>query len=187
MVFYKNAPEAKYKSQNVEQNVEEAAKWLALSGYGGTEIESASEITKVTNYSELIQFKEDLYDEFNDISCLYFPHKDSKSKEKLRKAKAAYAQNSKDENVICVFDNTLFGGADDGFLVTDKKIYAHNAYAKDIIVIPFGEIKSFGIIKNSLLINGTIEISIGNGGNSAKKTLPIMLEKIKCALAGDKL
>ena len=45
--------------------------------------------------------------------------------EKLGEAKKSYAFIKSDEKVLCLFDSTLFGGADDGAVFTDKRFYWH--------------------------------------------------------------
>ncbi|MGN0015756.1 MAG: zinc-ribbon domain-containing protein [Candidatus Avelusimicrobium sp.] len=45
--------------------------------------------------------------------------------EKLGEAKKAYAFIQPDEKILCLFDSTVFGGADDGVVFTDQGIYWH--------------------------------------------------------------
>ena len=48
-------------------------------------------------------------------------------KDKLTNAVSKYATTiSQDERILALLDNTGFGGAKDGVLLTDKKIYAHD-------------------------------------------------------------
>ena len=48
--------------------------------------------------------------------------------EKLGEAKRAYAELDEDEIVLCLFDSTVFGGADDGALFTNKGVYWHEIF-----------------------------------------------------------
>ena len=169
--------------ENIAQDIDTAVKWLQRSGYDAEEFKQPT-LQKITNYVERIQFTEKLYERFQSVSCLYFSDSGSKAKEKIDKAIEAYARDEKRDNVICVFDDTFFGGADDGFLVTAQKIYGHNAYSKEIIVVPFANIKSFAVDGGNLTINGHIKISVAKGGKSAAENLPVMLNELKRALVG---
>ncbi|WMT41216.1 hypothetical protein RE628_00940 [Paenibacillus sp. D2_2] len=55
---------------------------------------------------------------------------DERAAKKLENVKGSYAP-IQDENPILLFDNTAFGSAKDGFLITDQRIYVHNMLEKE--------------------------------------------------------
>ena len=101
----------------VEKNPTEAEKWLALSGYDPSAGDRKTDdgIDKVTNYADRVRFVDELFKRFQNVRCLYFAKHGEKSYTKITKAVDAYGGKEKKDNVICVFDNTLMGGTEDGF------------------------------------------------------------------------
>ncbi len=61
-----------------------------------------------------------------ECTAVYFLNANKKANEKIKKALAAYGGDAVNDFPICCYDNTLFGGADDGFILTDKRICVHN-------------------------------------------------------------
>jgi hypothetical protein len=47
---------------------------------------------------------------------------------KFNNALSSYAFIGKEEQPLILFDNTAFGGAKDGLVITDKKVYCHNMW-----------------------------------------------------------
>lgn len=72
---------------------------------------------------------------------------------KLLKAIKAYAQDILPEDVIALFDDTVFGSATDGFLLTSNGIL--ESYNKS--AINFNTINSFHIQDNKIVINNDLE------------------------------
>lgn len=58
---------------------------------------------------------------------IYFNYKSGKDAEKIKKAKAAFHEVPKDETILFCYDETLFGGADNGFVATEYGIYVRNS------------------------------------------------------------
>lgn len=167
----------------VEKNPTEAEKWLALSGYDPSagDGDTGDTVTVVTNYAERMRFIEGLFKRFQDMRCLYFAKHGEKSYTKIARALSAYGNGEREANVICVFDNTLMGGAEDGFFVTDKKFYAHNAFESKPIEIPLEQIQTILAAGGQLFINGTVKVAIFSGGKSAEERIPVLLNEIKRA------
>lgn len=81
---------------------------------------------------------------------------------KLANAKASYAP-IKDETPILLFDNTAFGSAKDGFLITDQNIYAHNMMAKGLSISLQG-IQEMRLSGSAILIDGiSVDINLISG------------------------
>jgi hypothetical protein len=73
--------------------------------------------------------------------------------DKFDKAIAAYGKLKEWEMPLVLFDNTAFGSAKDGFLVTDTTVYAHNMWQAPI-QIPIESIMSIKVVGSDLIING---------------------------------
>lgn len=85
-----------------------------------------------------------------------------KLKKKLENVKATYAPIV-DEKPIVLFDNTSFGSAKDGFLITDQRIYVHNMMDKGWSS-SFQEIEKMGLSGSTILINGkSLDITMISG------------------------
>ncbi|MFA9559341.1 hypothetical protein ACERII_18675 [Evansella sp. AB-rgal1] len=79
--------------------------------------------------------------------------KDSKTAKKFMNVLSSYAKIQDNEQPIVLFDNTGFGSAKDGFLLTDTAIYWHNMLETSKYV-NYKDIHSVESSKKSLLING---------------------------------
>lgn len=77
----------------------------------------------------------------------------AKANEKIKSALESYAKPSVGEVVHVCFDNTAFGGAKDGFILTNKYIYAHNMWAKTMKI----DLQSI----HSITVSGS-DLKIGN-------------------------
>ena len=129
----------------------------------------ASEIfdIDVSSTFDLKSYISSLNEKYGHMSHVYFNVDDGKNQLKINSALNSYAQSAKNENVIFVFDDTLFGGAEDGFLVTDKSIYAHNlnqkAFSTSHLEVREFSLKLIRFGSDQILINGeknfAIEIS----------------------------
>ena len=79
------------------------------------------------SYEEYEEYLQDVIDMLADdsqgMSCVYFAGMSDKANTKIQSAIKAYAPQARNENVIFVFDNTFFGAADEGFLMTDQALY----------------------------------------------------------------
>ncbi|WP_423709851.1 SHOCT domain-containing protein [Undibacterium sp. WLX3042] len=82
----------------------------------------------------------------------YIPQK------KLKNAIEGYASNESESDVIVLIDNTFFGNAKDGLLLTSNTLHIHNMMEsaqhidlKDIESVDFKE----GVMDSALIINGS--------------------------------
>lgn len=65
-----------------------------------------------------------------NIRTYFYPcnRDDAKTLKRCKGALGSYAQLSIDETPYILFDNTAFGSAKDGFLLSDESIYYHNMW-----------------------------------------------------------
>lgn len=68
------------------------------------------------------------------VSGIYVAHENEKANGKFKKAIAAYCKMDDDEYPILCYDATFLGSADEGFLISNKKVYCDywNVCIKDI-------------------------------------------------------
>ena len=64
--------------------------------------------------------------------------------------------NVLNETIICYLDDTFFGGGKDGFLMTDKKLYAHE-------LLGIGRVFDVSTIEGFSIVNNEIRFSLDNG------------------------
>ena len=132
--------------------------------------------------SELKEYIRSLAEDYDVLPKIYFSGHGNKSLVKINGAQKSYATGAVNETTIFVFDDTAFGAADDGFLVTDKKIYVHNM-DEEPFVISHGEVNSFAVKKQFLnrriVINGSREINLTSYSQDEAEVMIDLLEEIK--------
>lgn len=74
--------------------------------------------------SDLAGFSSAMRALYGDVRCLYFNDATQKSLKKVKGAMYSYAREARKENVLFCYDETFFGSAEIGFLVTDRRIYS---------------------------------------------------------------
>lgn len=77
---------------------------------------------------------------------------DPKAKKKFSNVLSSYAKLESDEEPLLLFDNTAFGSAKDGFLVTTKHIYWHNLWSKNERIL-ISDIQTLEVKGTNLLLN----------------------------------
>lgn len=82
------------------------------------------------------QIMQELADKYYFESHLYFPTNESKNKRKFAGAMDSYAKLVEGEYWMLCLDDTLFGDASDGFLLTNRGIHIHNT-SEDYVFIPY--------------------------------------------------
>lgn len=109
------------------------------------------------------KFLRKLYETGTDkVKKLYFCSlQDSKSQKKFMNAINAYAKLVPNEIPILCFDDTFFGGAENGFLVTTHGIHINNHNETSAKFVNFKDIESVtlneGFAQSELVINGEIK------------------------------
>jgi hypothetical protein len=105
---------------------------------------------------------------------------------KLRAAKDAYLQlDDENESVLILYDDTVFGGAKDGFAITDKRFIAHMMSSwggsKRRFEMPLTEIQEFRIEKAQL---ATFDVSInGKVAGNISQVHGVDLARVNMLLA----
>lgn len=81
--------------------------------------------------------------------------------EKVKNATSSYAQLDEDETVLAIYDDTIFGKASKGFLITDKNLHFSSSFFK-ISKIKFSNIISVELQSDvrAILINQQHKVSI---------------------------
>ena len=143
---------------------------------------SDEKISKITQiYPEVLDgypldFKIDLEDVFKNLKkqlgkkseLVYLAYK---STEKLAQIARNYAKNATiDEKPILIFDNSIFENCKNGFLLTDKHIYAKNSLSFRTICLNLSEVNDITYTSHSLLFN-TKEIETEQIGKAGTKIL----------------
>ena len=72
--------------------------------------------------------------------------------EKLGAAKRSYAFLEEGEKILCLFDSTLFGGADDGAVFTDRRVHWKAGMFDDAEKAAYKDIESIYQLKDCILL-----------------------------------
>ncbi|WP_339180290.1 zinc ribbon domain-containing protein [Paenibacillus sp. FSL H8-0317] len=83
---------------------------------------------------------------------LFLENENEKVNKKFKNALEAYAKLEFDEKPVVLFDNTAFGSAKDGFIITNRQIYIHNMFQKPFR-ININSIISVELKGSDLLLN----------------------------------
>ena len=183
-----------------DNSPDEAKYWLERSGYeenapsvsdegeqtSAQTIEEKSAKTQM-NFADKMRLLDELYSEYNGLEKVYFYGKSDKANKKIQSAVDHYATNiyKTSETAMIVFDDTLFGGAEDGFLLTDRRIYVHNTFY-DPWYIEFKDISTITVTNrgNRLLINAVNEVELTNYNESKANRLVNLINKLKFEMTG---
>ena len=113
-------------------------------------------INKV-NDDSMTGFIRNLSMKYKDVNSIYFNNGDDKSNKKIAKAIHYYACNVNPQDVIVCFDDTMFGKADQGFLLTDSGL--HIKYSDNpVSIIPWDKVT--GINFRNGRFNDSIDIIV---------------------------
>lgn len=94
----------------------------------------------------------------NGKKIVYFEDSNNGSK-KINNAINSYANISNNEKIVLCFDNTMFGSAKDGFILTDRGIYNKQPFAEKWFV-EYADIRNIEILKDTITINSQLNMSI---------------------------
>ncbi|MBZ9615161.1 hypothetical protein [Clostridium estertheticum] len=112
------------------------------------------------------------------LEFIYIPDRGLKYLAKFKNAVISYAKLQQDEEVLFLFDNTVFGSAKDGFILTNKNIYFKNMF-NNSSSISLKDIKTIESRKYSFLVNSNVEIEISTMSSLEKcSTLVVLLKLI---------
>lgn len=100
---------------------------------------------------------------------------------KLESAIAAYASQARFEKPLLLIDNTIFGNAKDGLLLTASRVYSHNIM-EEAQVVCLDSIEGInwneGILNSHLLVNGTKFYENSLPSNESMRFLAFLLAEI---------
>lgn len=96
---------------------------------------------------------------------------------KLKNALGSYASAAKDEEVLVLIDDTIFGSAKDGALLTSKGFYVHGMMQSPQS-IQLSDIQSVTLLNKKLHINNVEFLSFSVPGKEAMRLFAEMLIKI---------
>ncbi|MCL2036878.1 MAG: hypothetical protein FWG83_05790 [Oscillospiraceae bacterium] len=111
------------------------------------------------------------------------------SPKKFKNAKNSYAREldspNDDESVVCHFDDTLFGGAKEGFILTTKRLYFKNILCGRVVV-DIGDIAGMYLLSKAIpeiLIKSTdgdlsVHIITQNTSKKSQEILLYILDEI---------
>jgi hypothetical protein len=100
---------------------------------------------------------------------------------KLENAVKSFAENENASNIVALIDNTTFGSAKDGLLLSTKAVYFHNMMEapKSIELINIKNVTfKEGVIESSLGINDTFSLKINFPSKKSMFLFAEMLNEI---------
>lgn len=101
--------------------------------------------------------------------------------EKLGAAKRSYAFLKEGEKILCLFDSTLFGGADDGVVFTDQGVYWKSGSLEDEWQLDYGQIESVYRLKDGVRLiikNSDRQILIMSFSDQENRDLQFVLNRV---------
>jgi hypothetical protein len=101
---------------------------------------------------------------------------------KLQNALADYAQGAQSERALALIDNSFFGSAKDGVLLTTKHIYS-NEWSSETYSLELGQIESVRFVENEdskeIFLNELAFATIHMADAASVKAFAAMLEEIR--------
>lgn len=98
----------------------------------------------------------------------------------------SYAKGVGHEDILLLYDDTAFGGAKEGFIITNDSIIIHELF-NDTLHIKFEDIKDVQIINNYIYINKDKVFTLTAIGELDVRKLRILLEDIAHTYAIEKM
>jgi predicted RNA-binding Zn-ribbon protein involved in translation (DUF1610 family) len=121
--------------------------------------------------------KQQLQQLFSNTNDSFFSFLDTyeyeKKHEKLQNAKKEYADYGYDEEPLFLLDDTVFGSADNGFLITDKKIYV-NIFLDDEKIFLLSDIDECSYVEEYTISINYTQFTATYMGNSAQQIINII-------------
>lgn len=146
------------------------------------------QILRIDNYvmnDKLLEIVAIYRNKIDDNSIFFLPDIPEK---KLKNAIDKYAPSVKKEDVLLLIDDTVFGKATEGVIITSSLIYANQAF-EDIKRIDFCHIKSAAIVEGvmgcALYINDNKIIATTQPSKSAMRLITELIREISEISRGD--
>lgn len=100
---------------------------------------------------------------------------------KAQGAISAFAQGISPEDILVLVDGTVFGSAQEGVVITEKKVYAKNASGR-AQSIPLAEVESVafkpGMLGSTITLNGVMELSPPGPSRAAMQQFAVFIEAL---------
>lgn len=109
----------------------------------------------VSHLQRKYKFRYNIY--FNDFSG-----ENTKVQKKIKAAVKNYAELAKNEIPVICCDSTLFGGGDEGFLVTSRGVHSKSSLHKKSFISYFDNNLSVSQNAKYVVINGVVELDTGS-------------------------
>jgi tetratricopeptide (TPR) repeat protein len=141
-------------------------------------------VEKPSNDKVVVDMVKGLYTSFTGScsrQCYLFDDSSANAKKKFNNVFSSYGNLEKGETALLLFDNTAFGSAKDGFLITNRNVYWHNMWSSKG-KIELNKIHQVELKKDNLYINGE-EIQINLISKSEKQEFGKKIEKLLLNLA----
>ena len=108
-----------------------------------------------SSHNEIVDVVFDyLSNHYKNISTSFYPVSSKEFTQKSRNLQNVHGySNITNENTLFIYDDTVFGSAKDGFVITKNCIYFRNILESPV-AIPIKEIKELKATNDSILING---------------------------------
>lgn len=136
-------------------------------------------LVKEISDEDIKNFVQQLQAKYNFRSHIYFSGNDKKSDKKFKAALKSYAKLSQNEVEVVCCDSTVFGGGDEGFLITNKGVHSKSVW---------NEYSFISYVENNLLVsqnekrivlNGVVEIDTGFFSTEEKQSLINLINECK--------
>ena len=95
---------------------------------------------------------------------------------KLKNALSAYGHLEAGEEAVILYDDTLMGGARDGFIVTNKNVYIHNSLS-ETKKLPISNIRAFGVKGMDIIID-LKKVSTAMADDKSRKDMVSLLKDV---------
>ncbi len=104
---------------------------------------------------------------------------------KLTNAKKIHSNSLRDdEKILALYDSTIFGSAEDGFLLTDRAIHFKNI-VMDPITVPYDTLDQVSSKKNDIFVNAH-EIQVGSSeSDKLNPAVVVVLNSLKRVFQSD--
>ena len=140
-------------------------------------------IKKVDN-GDIKNFVQKLQAKYNFSGYIYFSGDDKKFQKKLNAAIKSYAELKTDEVALIVCDSTLFGGGDEGFLITSRGVHSKSAFHKKSFISYFDNNLSVSQNEKRVVLNGAVELDTGFFSAEEKNSLENLIKDCKKYFVG---
>ena len=103
---------------------------------------------------------------------------------KLHNAISAYASGLPPKEALFLIDDTIWGGAKEGIILSKDKLFLHEL-ATDPVIVPLGDIKDIYAQKKDIYINNKKSFSWTPSDTKYSESLCSFLLELICALRGE--